>query len=446
MVHQAVFVSLQYCPTVLLGVLFILITEKKYMNEIINFRDNTAHQSRIPDFFARRVAHFYRERVQKTWNGGHILRGRLPQKGDVLLFSNDYLSLSNHQRIVEAQAEALRHQGNGVMMSAIFLHGPNPQRVVEERFAAYLQAGGTILTQSGWCANVGLIQTIADEQTPVYVDMLAHMSLWEGGRAANAKIVRFRHNDPDHLERLIRQHGPGVVMVDSVYSTNGSLCPLVEVTEIASRHGCVLVVDESHSLGTHGPKGAGLVVELGLTDKVHFRTASLAKAFCGRAGLITCTREFQDYFAFTSLPAIFSSALLPHDLAGLSAALDVIAEADDRRRRLHCNAAYLRQQLDALGYNIDDSQSQIIALEAGPEPQTIVLRDALESNGVFGAVFCDPATPKNRSIMRLSIHSELGRDDLNKIVDVCAKIRRQVGLQEWPSTKRKQRGMLAMTA
>jgi CAI-1 autoinducer synthase len=150
------------------------------------------------------------------------------------------------------------------------------------------------------------------------------------------------HNEVEHLERQILRHGPGVVVVDSIYSTTGSIAPLREIVEICEAQGCILVADESHSLGTHGPNGEGLVVELGLAERVHFRTASLAKAFAGRAGFVTCSRRFAEYFKSESNPAIFSSTLLPHDIHGLAATLGVIRQEGWRRERLRENAAYLR--------------------------------------------------------------------------------------------------------
>ncbi len=391
-----------------------------------------------PAFLKNRVAAYYRERVEKTWNGGHIMRGRQPSTNSVLLQSNDYLSIARHPAILRAQAKAIECAGNGLLMSAVFLQGDEPQPRLEAEFADFLGSEATVLCQSGWCANVGLIQAIADVSVPVYVDMLAHMSLHQGILCAGAVARPFRHNDVDHLERQIRRHGPGIVVVDSIYSTTGNIAPLVAITEIGLRYGCVLVVDESHSLGTHGPDGAGLVAANGLADRVHFRTASLAKAFAGRAGLITCSSLFADYFKCTARPAIFSSTLLPHEIAGLHAALRVIREEEWRRQRLHRNACYLRAELSRLGYNLE-SQSQIIGLESGPEPQTIVLRDALEAQGIFGSVFCAPATPTNRSLIRLSVNAALCDAQLQRIVNACAAIREEVGLASWASTRRKAR-------
>lgn len=392
-----------------------------------------------PDFLAHRVNQYYRERVQNTWSGGHIMHGKIPSASSIHLNSNDYLSISKHPEIIKQTAQCMLDEGNGILMSGVFLHGEqNPQLALEQRLAHFMHSESGILCQSGWCANTGLIQSIANQYTPVYVDIFAHASLWEGVRSAGASGIMFHHNDPGHLERQILKHGPGVVVVDSVYSTNGSICPLRDVVRIAEEQGCVIIVDESHSLGTHGPHGEGLVATLGLANKVHFRTASLAKAFAGRAGFIACSKRLADYFKYESLPSIFSSTLLPYDVAALNTTLDIIYRDDWRRVKLQENASYIRQNLDELGYNLNGSQTQIVSLEAGAEQQTIILRDALEARDVFGAVFCAPATPKNRSLVRLSLHCDLTEEQLKHVVEVCATIRNEVDLSNWPSTRRKR--------
>jgi CAI-1 autoinducer synthase len=395
--------------------------------------------AKLPDFIERRVVDFYETRVKKTWSGRHITQGKTPEKTAVIVCHNDYLNLAQHPSVIEAQRSAMSSYGNGVMMSAIFQHGLTPQRAFEMRLAAHMQAPDGVLAQSGWCANVGLVQAIADAQTPVYIDMLAHMSLWEGIRSAGAKAHPFYHNDMDHLHKQILRHGPGVVLVDSVYSSNGSVCPLAELVAICEPLGCAIVVDESHSLGTHGVRGEGMVASLGLQSKVHFVTASLAKAFAGRGGYIACSEEFRSYFGFEALPAIFSSSVLPAEIAGFNAVLDRIEADQWRRKRLQQVSDRLRVSLDALGYNVDDSESQIISLEAGPEPDTMRLRDAMEARDIVGAIFCAPATPKNRSLLRLSLHCGLSDDDVSRIITAAAAIRDEVRLKEWPSTRRKLR-------
>jgi CAI-1 autoinducer synthase len=276
--------------------------------------------------------------------------------------------------------------------------------------------------------------------------MFAHMSLWEGITVAGATARPFRHNDPESLDHMAAKHGPGVVVVDAVYSTSGRIAPLAGLVAVAERHGCVLVVDESHSLAVYGEHGEGLTSALGLAGRVHFRTASLSKGFAARGGVVVGSERNMEYFRYESRPAIFSSGVLDHEAAGFQATLDAVAAGSDRRARLHANADYLRGRLSALDYNVDDSQCQIVSLVAGPEPQTIVLRDALESRGVFGSVFCAPATAKNRSLIRFTVTSGMSREELDRVVAVCAIIREEVGLYEWASTQKKGMRKLAASA
>ena len=390
-----------------------------------------------PEFLAARVDRYYRERIEETFDGGHIMVGRSPGPDAIRLVSNDYLRMGRHPEVLEAQRRAL-DELDGPVMAAVFLHGDSPQGRFERAMARWLRAEDSVLTQSGWAANTGLLQAVATPGTPCYIDLFAHTSLWEGISSAGATPVPFRHNSPAHLERQLRRHGPGIVIVDSVYSTSGSVAPLADLVDVAERGGCVIVVDEAHSLGTHGPQGRGLVVDGGLDRRVHFRTASLAKAFAGRAGIVACSARLAEYLKYHSNPAIFSSGLLPHEIAGLEATLRLIEQADDRRRRLHANADYLRAGLMDLGYDLSLSRAQILGLEAGHERRTIVLRDELEARGIFGSVFCAPATPRHRSLVRLTLHSELEQAELDRIIAACAEIREAVALSEWPSTRRRR--------
>jgi CAI-1 autoinducer synthase len=394
----------------------------------------------LPDFVASRVDKFHNERVAIDWGGRHILRGRKPGPDDLLLQSNDYLAIAGHEAIVEAQRDSLAHGGLGMMMSALFMqHEDDPLHRLENELARAVGTETGILAQSGYAANVGLIQSVAGERVPVYIDMLAHASLWEGIRSAGAKAVSILHNDLAHLERQVLRNGPGVIVVDSVYSTNGSMAPLAGIADIAEAGGCVLIVDESHSLGTHGSRGEGLVASMGLNDRVHFITASLAKAYCSRAGFIACTDRFKDYFGCEALPAIFSSALLPHEIAGLGAAHRVIQDEGWRRTRLRQVTRYVRGELTRLGFPIADGTEQIVAFEAGVEILTGKVRDVLESHGIFGSVFSAPATTANRSLLRLTLNAGLSDTDVERLVSACARARDALDLPAWSASRRAAR-------
>jgi len=403
----------------------------------------TFHNPDLGAQLTRRIARDFTPRWDQQWGGKFMLHGVPPGPNAIRLDGNDYLSVSGHPQIVQAQVEALRKQQEFVVQSGVFHLNQHPAHALEMALAGWLGKDDGFLCQSGYAANVGLLQAIADGQTPVYLDALAHASLWEGAHAARAPAYGFRHNDPAHLARLIASNGPGIVVVDSVYSTTGSLCPLVEIVEVAEQHGCMMLVDESHSLGTHGPKGAGLCAALGLSERVHFITASLAKAFAGRAGFFTAPAHMRYYILCSSFPNIFSSSLLPHEIAGLAATLEVVRQSDAARARLMVHTRRLRSALSELGYPIHQGSEQIIALEVGMECDTMVLRDRLEERDVFSAMFCAPATSSKRAMMRLTLNAGLMDSELDHVEAAVREIAPLVKPWDWPIARRARAGRSA---
>jgi CAI-1 autoinducer synthase len=384
----------------------------------------------------QRIATEFQSRWENEWGRKFVTHGVPPGPNAVRLDGNDYLSVTGHPEVVQAQLDSLRRGQEFVIQSGVFQLDGNPASQLQNALASWLGKEDGLLCQSGYTANLGLLQVIADPQTPVYLDSLAHMSLWEGARAAGAPAFGFRHNDPAHLSKMATRHGPGLVVVDSVYSTTGAVARLPELVEVAQQHDCMILVDESHSLGTHGPGGKGLCAMLGLTDSVHFITASLAKAFAGRAGFFTMPAELRPYLMCHSYPSIFSSCLLPHEVAGLAATMEVIKRGDEARRQLHANTRRVRAAFEESGYPIHQGTEQIISLEAGPESDTLALRDALESRGVFGAVFCAPATSRNRAMVRLTLNASLTDAEMSHVAAVAREIAPLVKPWDWPIAKR----------
>ncbi|MDO8905563.1 alpha-hydroxyketone-type quorum-sensing autoinducer synthase [Hydrogenophaga sp.] len=383
-----------------------------------------------------RIDREFLPRWNGVWGGKFVLHGRVPGPNAVRLDGNDYLGVTGHPDIVKAQVDAITKSSEFVVQSGVFLLHQHPSRVFEQTLADWVGKEDAFLCQSGYSANVGLLQSIADPQTPVYIDTMAHTSLWEGAHAARAPAHAFRHNDPDHLDRMMSKKGPGVVVVDSVYSTTGAVCPLKAMVEVVEKHGSMILVDESHSLGTHGPAGAGLCAELGLTDRVHFISASLAKSVAGRAGFFTAPASMRYYILSSSYPNIFSSCLLPSEIAGLKSTVGVLKAADAARERLKDMTRRVRQSLSDMGYPIHQGTEQIIALEAGTEPETMALRDALEERGVFGAIFCAPATSRNRALVRLTLNAALTEAELEHLEAVAREIAPIVKPWDWIIARR----------
>lgn len=382
--------------------------------------------NQYPHFINDALDAYFEERVNKSWQGKHILKGKTPTAASLIFSSNDYLHISQHPQLINAQIAALLKYGNGQMQSAVFLS--NNSLLLDEcekQFCTFLDYPASLLTQSGWSANVGIIQSLATRDAPVYLDFYTHMSFWSGAKAAGAKPIPFQHNSVSSLRKRLEQNGPGIIAIDSIYSTTGSISPLKEYAILAKEYNCLLIVDESHSLGTHGPQGKGLVAALGLSSQIDVITASLAKALSGRGGLIAGKSPIIELIRYNSLPAIFSSALMPHDLAGFASSLALIAKEEWRREKLHANADYLRLALLAQGFNLGSSNSQIIPIMTGSEANTIWLRNELEKDDLFGAVFCAPATPKNKALIRLSINAHHEKSDLDKVIDCLVRAARK---------------------
>jgi CAI-1 autoinducer synthase len=345
----------------------------------------------------------------------------LPNEHSIFVDNNDYLNLANHPEIIEAQINQLKQNDNS-LMSSFFASSKGPREQFEEQLAAHTNQEESILSTSGWDANTGLMQTIADKETHIYLDRMVHASIYVGAQLSGGIIHVFNHNDTDHLERKIKEYGTGVVVVDSVYSSMGSVSPLNDIVVVSKKYDCIVVVDESHSLGLYGKEGEGLVSYLGLEDEVDFITASLSKTFCARGGIITCSRKFKNYFRHNSFPAIFSSVIQNHEASRFIKTLEIIKRDEWRRVQLHKNTDYLHYHLDNTGYNTEISSTPIIALEVNNESKAILLRDLLVQKNIVTAPFIPPAVPKKRCNARMTVNCNLTLSQLQHIVKSCKEI------------------------
>ncbi|KAG0022178.1 hypothetical protein BGZ81_008639 [Podila clonocystis] len=199
-----------------------------------------------------------------------------------------------------------------------------------------------VLTQSGYTANAGLMHAICEPGMNAYVDKYTHASFLDGLRSMDANIHVSSHNDIAKMESNIIKHGPGIIIVDTLYSNNGSFAPIEKILQLKNAYNCMMVVDESHSLGMYGKHG--YLHMLGVDMEVDYITASLAKAFCTRAGVIMGGNAI--FIKENCSSYIFSSALTGVDIVRLQSMFEVIKGADDRRERLMVAAHNLRYGQD----------------------------------------------------------------------------------------------------
>lgn len=348
--------------------------------------------------------------------------------GFIALHQNDYLRLGNHPHVVAARAEANHCRREEAFLSSVYGQGSSECETFRTEIAKSMQAEDVMLTTSGWAANVGLLEAITPLFKPIYIDEHAHASLYDGVKLSLGKKVPIQHNDPAHLLERIKKHGPGVVVIDAVYSTDGSIGDITKYLEICEAHQCLLVLDEAHSFGLFGAGGGGLAVELGIADRVHFRTVSLNKALGGHGGLIAGNSEAMWLVRARCRSVIFSSATSSVSAAGHSAALNVIRNEPSRVARCLDNAAKLRQAFAEIGVDTGDSQCQIVSLKFDSETAACQFYAGLRRRRILTSVFVEPAVPAGQGLVRFSVHSELTECERDAVVactgDVLAELAR----------------------
>jgi len=334
--------------------------------------------------------------------------------GYICLHQNDYLRLSTRPEVLVAKEEAMRRFGNSFLASTIFTGGEGSDEHDKFRslLAGSMGAEDVILTTSGWVANVGLIEALARPGTPVYIDRKAHASIWDGARLSAGRPIMVGHNDPVSLDRRIRREGPGVICIDSVYSTTGAVSHLPSYVEIAERTGSVLVVDEAHGFGMFGEGGGGLAELQGVADRIHFRTMSFSKALGGHGGCIATSHHLAWFLTHRARPIVFSSSALPCDSAAHRVGLEILRAEPQLAARCQEMAAVLRQEMEIRGIPTGGSASQIVSYSARSDAHSCALYGELRARGVLCAIFLEPAVPVGSGLLRFSVHAHCTREEM----------------------------------
>ncbi|KAL3472248.1 pyridoxal phosphate-dependent transferase [Aspergillus californicus] len=329
----------------------------------------------------------------------------------IIVCDNDYLNLVHHKDVVTKQANDLLDSSvaRDTIKSSIFISEFDPHTALEKDIAAWY-GKDCYLAQSGYAANVGVMHAICTPGMNVYIDRFLHASFYDGLAARKVKVHVFLPNNAADLEKKIQENGPGLILIESVYSTSGSFAPLEEIVTIKKKHNCLIVVDESHSLGLYGSEGRGLLYDKGLVSDVEYVTASLAKAFATRAGIVFTNHT--TYAKENAFPFIFSSGLVQNDIVRIRAIWEVIKPADDRRARLMRISAFLREELSKFrGIQVVNSESApcpIIGVFVGGDEETLVrFHRFLSKKGILAAPFIAPATSKKFPVLRFSLHCDI---------------------------------------
>jgi 8-amino-7-oxononanoate synthase len=348
----------------------------------------------------------------------------------IVICSNNYLGLANHPKVIESSILATKKYGTSCTGSR-FLNGTNDlHEKVEKKFAKFVGKEDAILFTTGHHSNLGAISCLVGKSEVVVTDRLDHASIIDGCRLSFGEMVRFRHNDMGDLERQLARHkGKSIlIVVDGVFSMEGDITNLSKISKLVKKYGARLFVDEAHSLGVLGEKGTGTGEYFNMQDDVDIVMATASKSLASIGGFIASNSKVINYIKHNARSMIFTASLPPACVGAIDAALDLIVAEPERRVKLMQIANKMQEEFKAMGYNVNNSQSQIIPLTVGNDLVAFKMWRMLFDEGVFASPVVTPAVPEGQSIIRTSYMSTHTDNHLNFILDKFKKIGKRLGV------------------
>ena len=348
----------------------------------------------------------------------------------ILMFgSNDYLALTTDPRVKEASAAAARKYGSGCSGSRL-LNGTLDLHVeVEAQLAALVHKEAAMIYATGFQSNYAALSALTEKGDYLLCDHNIHASLVEGALRSPARTVRFRHNDMEHLERCLRNCSSDekvLVVSEGVFSMEGDLADVRGIVELARKYDARTYVDEAHGIGVLGPTGAGAAEHEGVLDDVDIVMGTFSKSLASVGGFVASEREVIDYLKHTARPFVFSASLAPASVAAVSAALDIIAEEPERRRRLLSVAYRLRQELRSRGYYVLDGVTPIVPVVIPNEIDLCRLCKALLEDGIYANPVLRPAATQN--LLRISCTAAHTDAHVDRLVEAIARLAKKLDI------------------
>lgn len=355
--------------------------------------------------------------------------GWFEQRGEKLLdcASNDYLGLSFDPRMLAAAREAIHHYGTSARASSL-ISGRGPAMVaLEQAIAKFEQTDAAIVFPTGYAANLGTITSLLGTEDVVFCDRLNHACLIDGCRLSGAKLRVYRHDDLERLERELQKSEKfrrRMIVTDGVFSMDGDLAPLRELSDLAERYDAALMVDEAHGTGVFGASGRGAAEELGVVDRVAIRMGTLSKALGSQGGFVAGSGVLIDWLWNSARTNMFSTGLNPASCAAASTALHIISEEPRRRRQLRENARFLRRLLIDNGWDVlGHSESPIIPVLLNNSETAVRYSRELQDRGFLVAAIRPPTVPQGASRLRITVSTLHHQEELQRLTEVMSEIR-----------------------
>lgn len=345
--------------------------------------------------------------------------------------SNDYLNLAQHPAVLAASRRALEEYGAGSTASRLVTGSLPLHDELENRLARHKGYPAALVFGSGYMTNAGVISSLVGPGDGVFADRLVHASVIDAVALSRAKLVRFRHNDAGDLDRLLRRHGAfrrRLVITESVFSMDGDIAPLRDMTDIAEYRGAMLMIDEAHASGVFGPHGSGLIRAEGLEPRVNISMCTLSKAFGGYGGAVACSVMLRNWFVQRARAFIYTTAPPPASIGAALGALDVIEKEPNMGTELLARATAFRDRLRSGGLDTMDSASQIIPIMVGESERALSFSERLRDRDILAIAIRPPTVPRGTARLRLSVTLAHSPEDLDVAADTILTAARDEGI------------------
>ncbi len=356
-----------------------------------------------------------------TMDGKHVL----------MLGSNSYLGLTNHPKIIEAAIAATKKYGTGCAGSP-FLNGTLDIHVqLQEMLADFMKKDGVMLFSAGFQANSGTIPCITGRGDYVLYDEMDHASIIEGRMLTFANCFKYRHNDMESLEKMLKKcpkEAAKLVVTDGVFSMEGDVCRLPEMVELCDRYEATLMVDEAHSLGVFGDEGRGVCEHFNLSDKVDVVMGTFSKSLAAIGGFIAADKDTINYMRHKVRPYIFTASIAPAATASVIAALEIMRSEPERREQLWKVTRYALQRFRDAGFEVGHTETPIIPLYVRDDMKTFQVTRMLLDEGVFVNPVITPAVPPEDTLIRLSWMATHKVEDVDYAVEKVTKCFKKLDL------------------
>ncbi|MDD5530977.1 MAG: aminotransferase class I/II-fold pyridoxal phosphate-dependent enzyme [bacterium] len=338
----------------------------------------------------------------------------IKDKRYICLCSNNYLGLSIHPEVKEAALEGVKRYGIGTCESRIIAGNMTVFEDLERTIAKFKNTDAAMVFATGFMTNIGVIPAIMDdfglpgfpsiknEDNLIIGDVLNHMSIIDGCRLSRAHLKSYLHKDMGHLESILERTKAKrkLIITDGVFSMDGDLAPLPKILELAKRYDAMVMIDDAHATGVIGENGRGTSEYFGVEGEVDWVMGTLSKAIGAIGGYLTGSFDLLQMLRMRTHSYIFSSGVPPEQACGIMAALKIIKEQPELRKRFWENVNHLKGGLKKAGFDIMDSETQIIPVLVGDERKCIEMARLLFDKGIIAPCLRWPAVPPGKSRIR----------------------------------------------